>query len=221
MKVFYLINCFLLAVLVCNAQIPTDVKNPSLAYLYENFTEGRVLMKSGAVEKAMLNYNTSDQSVVFKQDDKVMTLTGLTDIDTIYFNNKKFIPGPDELIYEVIANSNLAVSLYVTYTNKLKPALAVTDQANGTTRKDAGEASNTLTSAYVTRPYKDDYTVEIRKNYWLIKGKQINKALNAKNFEKVFPHKEEAINNFIAKNEINFNIEPDLIKLTQFCNSLK
>lgn len=175
-------------------------------------------MKNGGVENASLDYNTADQSIVFeKEDGSILTLAGLENIDTIYFHNKKFIPGPDELIYEVIINNAPKISLYVTYTNKLRPAVAVTDQ-NGTTHKDAAETSNTMSDVYVLRPYKGDYNVEIQKNYWLIKSKQIYKATSAKQFEKVFPHQDDIIKNYVADKQVNFNIENDLVKLTFFCN---
>jgi len=197
----------------------TNTTDQRSQYLYENFAKGIVLMKSGTLEEALLNYNTADQSIVFeKPDASVLTLTGLETIDTIYFRNKHFIPGPDGLIYEVIVSNPPAVALYVTYTNKMKPAVATTDQ-NGTSRKQAAEVSNTVSNVYVLRPYKGDYLIEIQKNYWLIKAKQIYKANSAKQFEKVFPHQETAIRNYIAETHISFNMEEDLIKLTAFCNS--
>ncbi|MEP6750633.1 MAG: hypothetical protein ABJB86_23045, partial [Bacteroidota bacterium] len=79
--------------------------------------------------------------------------------------------------------------------------------------------SNTMSSIYVLRPYQGDFNIEIQKNYWLIKAKQIYKATSAKQFEKVFPHQEEAIKNYVASNQVNFNVENDLVKLTLFCNA--
>ncbi len=188
-------------------------------YLFENFAKGIVLMKNGAVENALLNYNTADQSIVFKQgENDILVLTGLEAVDTIYFHNKKFIPGPDGLIYEAIINNAPAVSLFVTYTNKQRPSTATAD-ANGTSRKESAEVSNTMTGAYVSRPYKGDYIIEIQKNYWLIKSKQVYKATSEKQFEKVFPHKEDAIKKYIDDNHVNFKIEEDLVKLTLFCNT--
>jgi len=203
----------------CQAQNnTTNTTDQRSQYLYENFSKGNVLMKSGTVEEALLNYNTADQSIVFeKTDGSVLTLTGLETIDTIYFRNKRFIPGPDGLIYEVITNNFPMASLYVTYTNKMRPAIAATDPG-GTTHKDAAEVSNTVSNVYMLRPYKGDFMIEIQKSYWLLKAKQIYKASSARQFEKVFPHKETAIHNYIADNHISFTIEEDLIKLTTFCN---
>lgn len=189
-------------------------------YLFEKFAKGVVLMKNGTVEDASLNYNTADQSIVFeKNENTILTLTGLEAIDTIYFHNKKFIPGADGLIYEVVINNSPAISLFVTYTNKLKPATAVSDQT-GTEHKNTAEVSNTMTGVYVLRPYKGDFIVEIQKNYWLIKNKQVYKASSGKQFNKVFPHQEAAIQKYITDRQVNFHIEEDLVKLTLFCNAL-
>jgi hypothetical protein len=215
-------NCiaFLSAVFFSTAQTNTsngvDLRSQCL---FEKFAKGVVLMKNGSVEDASLNYNTADQSIVFEKDENtIMTLTGLESVDTIYFNHKKFIPGPDGLIYEVVINNSPRISLFVTYTNKLRSAATGVDQS-GTSRKEAGEVSNTMTGVYVLRPFKGDYIVEIQKSYWLIKAKQVYKAGSEKQFAKVFPHQDEAIQKFVADQQTNFRLEDDLIKLTLFCNS--
>jgi len=219
MKKVSLATCILLAAVFCSAQNNTATADLRSQFLFENFARGTVLMKNGSVEEASLNYNTADQSIVFeKTDGSVLTLTGLETIDTIYFRNKRFIPGPDGLIYEVIMNNSTPAALYVTYTNKMRPAVITADK-NGISRKDAAEVSNTVSNVYMLRPYKGDYMVEIQKNYWLLKSKQIYKANSARQFEKVFPHQATAIRNYIADNHISFGIEEDLVKLTTFCNT--
>ena len=195
-----------------------NAETKPIPWLFEYFTKGQVLLKSGSTEYASLNYNTDDQTIAFEKDGKTMILTGLETIDTIYFFNKRFVPGPDDHIYEVITSSPVA-ALCASYYGKLKPAIAVTDK-NGTSHKEAGEASNTMSGIYVLRPYKGDYTVEIQKSFWLIKHKQLYKANSEKQFNKVFSHQETAISKYIADNKIRFNNENDLIKLTAFCNAL-
>jgi hypothetical protein len=208
-----LFSCFF-----CHAQ--NNVADPGKEYLFEKFADGVVLMKNGSVEKAPLNYNTADQSIVFLKEEKTLTLTGLETIDTIYFHNMRFVPGPDGRVYEVLTAGAVPASLFVTYTNRKKPAVAVTDQG-GTTHKEAAEVSNIVSDVYMLRPYKGDFMVEIQKNYWLIKSKQVYKAGNLKQFARVFPHKDAAIQEYVSAHQVNFLLEGDLIQLTSFCNTLK
>jgi len=219
MKHFTICLFFSFAGFLCSAQNnTTNTTDLREQYLFEKFAKGVVLMKDGSIENASLNYNTADQSVVFEKDaTTVLTLTGLENIDSIYFRNKRFIPGADGRIYEVIIPGKPAIGLFVTYTNKMKPATAVTDQS-GTSHKEAAEVSNTMTGVYVLRPYKGDYLIEIQRNFWLIKSKQIYKAATVRQFEKVFPHQDNFIEKYIAENQVNFKLEDDLVKLTLFCN---
>src|SRR5665647_1206155 len=120
------------------------------ALLYEQFKNGTVLMKSGAIENASLNYNTENQTVVFIKDGQYMILTGTELIDTIYMENKKFVPVNNK-IYEVLTNE--AVALYLSYHNRPRPIVATTDY-NGTTRKVNNEVSNTVTDVYTMRNFK-------------------------------------------------------------------
>ena len=187
--------------------------------LFERFSDGAVLMKSGAVEKASLNYNTADQSVVFERNSEVLILTALETIDTIYFQNKKFVPKEKGIVYESLTNSGKGVGLYATFSSKLRPAVATTDQA-GTTRKDAKDVNNTLSDIYVLRPYKKDFIVEIERHFWLIKGDRVYKTYSQKQFLKAFPGKADAIKKYLQAHPVNFKIEDEIIRLTSYCNTL-
>ena len=84
---------------ITKAQV-TD-SNRAKTFLYNQFKDGFVLMKSGVVEDAPLNYNTENQSIYFIKNEKQMMLTGLEEIDTIYLQNKKFVPVKSNF-YEVV-----------------------------------------------------------------------------------------------------------------------
>ena len=184
--------------------------------LYENFIDGYVLMKSGAIENALLNYNTDNQTTVFIKDGQYMTLTGTELIDTIYIGTKKFIPVKNS-IYEVVTNGSIA--LFLSYYNKTRPVVATVDH-NGNSRKDNSQVSNTVSDVYVSRSFKGNYDVEILKDYWLKKDNKFYKANNAKQFLKSFPSKiKNTIEQYIQSNNVDFNKESDLIKLVTFCNS--
>src|SRR5258705_9480724 len=85
---------FILTIFSAQAQ-NTDTTQPKTC-LFDHFMPGVVLEKNGTTHEALLNYNTDDQSVLFKQDHQNMTLTGLNDLDTVYIGEKKFIPAEDK-----------------------------------------------------------------------------------------------------------------------------
>lgn len=185
------------------------------ALLFNRFIDGAVLMKSGAVEKAKLNYNTDNQSIVFIKDNQYMILTGLESVDTIYIDDKKFVP-IKEAVYEVVTPLE-EIPLFVSYTNKIRPVVATVDH-NGASRQASSQVSNTVSDTYVGRTFRGNYSVEFIRHFLLKKRFSFYKVNNEKQLLKVFPEHETAIRKYIYDNQTNFSSLPDLINLVAFCN---
>jgi phosphoribosylpyrophosphate synthetase len=185
--------------------------------LFTDFINGSVLMKDGRTEPAFLNYDTENQSIVFKKDDLVMTLTNLASVDTIFMSDLKFVP-VGNIIYEVALPSP-GIGLYITYTNKKKPVVASPDHG-GTERQTADRASNNVAQAYVSRPNQLNFTAQVLTHYWLKRGNSFYKANNENQLLKVFPFKDNTpIKNYISENKIDFDKRDDIARLVVFCNS--
>ncbi len=205
--------CLFLLVVSTRAQLHPDTTKVNTG-LFEKFIDGTVLMKSGAVEKAPLNYDVYTQSITFLKNDQVMTLVGLSEVDTIYIADKKFIPAND-IVFEIIPSSDFS-GPYITYTGKLRP-LTATVGHDGGSRRPTGEVSNTVTGSYVNRIYQEHYKMEIRKTYWVRKGDAFYKANNEKQFLKVQTSKAgAAIRSFINQYNIKFDNQDDMIRLFAF-----
>lgn len=184
--------------------------------LYEVFINGTVRMKNGHVEEALLNYDTEHQSIVFKKNEQVLTLTDLPSVDTVYIADRKFIPVED-IFYEIVTGTG-PISLYVTYTNKRRPVVASPDHS-GTAKQSADKANNNVASAYVSRPNQLNYVADVLPHYWLKRGSSFYKANNANQLVKVFPFKDNtAIKNYISENKIDFGKKEDVTRLVVFCN---
>jgi hypothetical protein len=186
------------------------------SYLFDHFINGSVLLKSGEIDNAPLNYCSYDQTILFQKDGKTFTLTDLPSIDTIYINEKRFVP-LNNIVYEVV-NTVGKIMLYVSYSSKMRPLVATTDH-NGTSRQSNNQVSNTVSNVYLNRLYKGDYSIEIMKHYWLKDYNNLFKANNAKDFLKVFRESTHtAILDYLKQNYIDFKNESDLVKLVNFCN---
>lgn len=209
---------FTLLISLCNyAQVSIE-KSILNTNLFEKFLKGSVLMKNGRVEEALLNYDTESKKIVFKKDEAVLVLIDLPSVDTVYIENRKFIP-LNNTFYEV-ATGLVNIDLYITYSNKRKPLMASPDHS-GTTRQTGNQVNNNVASAYVNRPNQLNYAVEILTHYWLKKGNSLYKANNQTQLLTVFPFKDhEAIKNYIRDNNIDFSKPDDIVKLVNFCNSL-
>ena len=200
------------------AQSATDTAVRRQSLIFDHFINGKVLLKSGGISEAPLNYLSVDQSILFERDGKVFTLTDLATIDTIYIAARKFVP-INNTVYEVLTRTG-KVDLLLTYTNRQKPMVATTDH-NGTSKHDINEVSNTVSDVYITRQYKGDFSVEISKHYWLKNYNKLHKANVANDFLKVFKEStHNAIGNYLEQHNVDFKNQKDLVAFTEYCNQL-
>ena len=184
--------------------------------LFATFINGVVLMKSGAVEQSPLNYNTDNQSVVFIKDEKYMVLDDLDNIDTIYIQQKKFVP-VNNAIYQVVSQDG-PVALLLSFSNKIQPLISTADH-NGSSKQAQSQVSNTVTDSYTTKLFRGNYSVEIHRHYWFKKNDKLYRVTPKRQFVNSFTSKaRNTVENYIAAENINFDYEPDLIKLVAFCN---
>ncbi len=199
------------------AQTASDTSIRRQSMIFEQFVEGKVLLKSGAISEAPLNYLSTDQSILFTKEGVMYTLTELNSIDTIYISGRRFVP-INNLVYEVVYDSG-KVALVVTYNSRLKPLIATVDHT-GSSKQSINVVSNTVSDVYLTRLYKGNYAVEIVKHYWLKNYTKVSRANRLKDFLNTFKESSHpAIINFEKTNHINYSVESDMIKLLKFCNS--
>ena len=216
-KVFFTALLFLLVPFLNYAQSANDTSIRRQSLVFDHFIPGKVLLKSGTISEAPLNYLSADQSILFEKEGKIFTLTGLPSIDTIYISGRKFVPFKN-IVYEVISNSG-KVALLLTYNNKLIPMVATADH-NGSSKQSINTVSNTVSDVYLNRAYKANYSVEILRHYWLKRYNMISSAKRVKDFLNFFKESAQpAIKEFDRENHINFSIESDIIQLLNFCNS--
>jgi hypothetical protein len=217
-KYFYFFGLLALLVGTAHAQVVQIEKTALNTMLFQNFENGTVLMKNGATETASLNYNTENQSILFKKGEETMTLTGLESVDTVYMQDRKFVP-VDNTFYEVAIGGNAKVGLFITYTNKKKP-VGASPEHTGTTRETGNKVNNNVANAYVNRPNQLNFAVEVLPHYWLKKGRSFYKANTQNQLINAFPIKEDAaVREYIKTNNIDFKNKADIIKLVGFCNS--
>ena len=85
---------FLLLFLFClffslSAQQTTEISH----YLFPEFTQGKVLMKGGRENPALLNYNVATEEMVFNQNGQVLALSeiSLSQLDTVIIKARRFV----------------------------------------------------------------------------------------------------------------------------------
>lgn len=200
------------------AQFRTDTTKV-YTYLLPEFTSGNVLMKSGKFETALLNYDTYTQSIVFLSGDKIMTLVGLEDVDTIYIQTRKFVPGPKNVIFEVINGAN-NFGPYVSYVGKVVP-LTANATRSGSERERNGQVNNAVTNSYVNRIYLSHGSLDIHNVMWMKNGNTFYKVSTESQFVKNVPSAlREKLKTFISSNNIHYTELPEVKKLFDYYYSV-
>ena len=199
--------------LFSQAQIIADSTQPD-TYLFEHFVEGSVLQKNGNTQRADLNYDARNGSIIFKQNGQNLVLTGLENVDTVYIGDKKFVAAEDRF-YQV--GTYTPIALFISYTYKTHPKEATTEHS-GTSQQNSNMVSNNVSNAYLSRRFQGHFAVEFIKQFWLRRGRSFYKANNENQVAKIFPQKKDAIGEYVRKNKIEFGREKDMISLINFCN---
>lgn len=184
-------------------------------YIFPDFTEGTVKQKSGEINKALLNYNSLTQEMVFEQSGQKMALDKLENIDTVYINNKTFVP-VGEVFYEMATKT--PVALFIQHISKIIPP--GNETGFGASQTSAITNMNDLKSSGGAYKLKlpDEYKLKSETLYWLKKNDKYVNVKNIKDIESMFPQRADSIRDFVKANKISFKNSEDVIKLIQFCN---
>jgi hypothetical protein len=137
--------------------------------LFRNFLDGTVFMKNGTEEKAVFNYNTNNQQLVFVGNGQYLELTGLENIREVNLGGATFIPIRGKF-YERTERPDLVIY----YSNRTVPKDVGSDKT-GTGLRNSGEVSNTVTT-YVNRAYQNRSDIRYVRNFGLLMDENIYPA---------------------------------------------
>ena len=84
-------------------------------YVFNEFNPGTVKMKSGETYNQVLNYNILTGEMIFENEGKYLAIASPENVDTVYINDRKFIPLNNKF-YEVLVNSQYLYLLEFTFT---------------------------------------------------------------------------------------------------------
>jgi hypothetical protein len=204
-------------IIPARAQTPDSLVNlPNL--LFPKFSWGIVKLKSGDKNKAMLNYNTVTQELVFMQKKDFLVLDNPQDIDSVFLWNKIFIPF-DKAFYE------LAVMAPVTLFIQHKSYVEQPGVPTGFGAKSQTAGPTSVARVYGARGPIDlklpnDFKVIDDTEYWIKKEGSFDNFDTKKQFLKIFPDKKEELSKFIKERGIDFEKPEKVVELVVYCNEL-
>lgn len=205
---------FSLLSIVCNSQVKVIELTH---YLFPEFTNGVVLMKSGEKNEALLNYNSLTEEMIFDNRSVKLAIGQLELVDTVYIGSRKFFLLDNkfvELVYK--SKSELYAEYKCTVKDPGKPAAyGGTSQTSATTTYSSyftgGQVYDLkLPEGYETRPFT---------NFWLKKDGKVNKFLSVRQLTKLYDEKENLLKAYQKTHEVKYDDQESILQLIKFLDT--
>ncbi len=218
MKNLLLFLCCFLPI-VAQGQASSDLTN---GLLFSQFKEGTVSYKDGKKIKALLNYNSVEEEMLFRNpDNSILALANPAEVTGIQIGNRHFVYARKDAFYEQIAAGNQ--SFYIQWKSKL------ISQGKGTAYGGHSQASS-ITNIGSMQGHGADYArfnldeiFETKtERFFYIKQKNSFKKFNsAKTLGKLFKGNEDKIEQFAKENSVDFSKTEDIEKIVAYCYTLE
>jgi hypothetical protein len=188
----------------------------SSRYLFHEFQEARIILKSGS-HFAKMNYNALSGEMEFINDKgEPFLLTNRNDVKAIIIDQRYFTYTPKGYV-ESLTDRNLDVELVVQriYQEGERKKIGAFGAASSTTAIGSYSAietdgGNQLISVTEEVTYKRKST-----HYLHFSGKYL--IANKSGFKKVFGKQKPNMDNWLKNNPVNFSKEEDLMRLFTYC----
>jgi hypothetical protein len=182
-------------------------------YRYPDFTEGKVIFKSGKITPGKLNYNFLSGEMQFIQSGDTLTFANTKDLrsiaiaqDTFYYHNAYM---------EMIHRGKFKVFL--------KQVVEIKDiqkeGAFGTiNRTSASESYNYMLTGgrYIDLVPTEDMVLQRTADFFYSTPENEFIQYTKKNIIKILPGKEDVIKDYLKSNKIDFESKEDILRLSDF-----
>jgi hypothetical protein len=211
---------FIILIFVCSVilkvtgQTSTKMDEP---LLFDEFTMGKVIMKSGDTKEVMLNYNPYAEKMLFTENNRLWEISEPELVESVIINERIFVPYK-KVFYEMIPCKKY--SLYIKYSINELPEAKQAGYGSTSETTAITSYSNIISSSGTNYNLnkKEGFKTVMITLFWIKKGNKYYKANNIKQFRKYFPEKADAIEAFVKDKKINFDDPEDMITLIRFCN---
>jgi hypothetical protein len=183
-------------------------------YLFPEFTNGTVVMKTGIRNGTMLNYNSLTEEMLFIRNGKTLAITSLEQIDTVFIGNRVFIPMQKKFV-EVVYHNHF--DLYALHKAKVidpgKPSAY-----GGTSYTSATTSISSYASGGQTYDLKVPEGTETQPEieYWLKQDGKTYMFLSINQLSKLYKGKKAEFKKYVKDNRVKYEDQDNLVELIKF-----
>lgn len=208
----------LLIVLSCSTTYVMG-QNAGNHFVFDRFRDATILYKNKKEARTKLNYNKAMEEMIYVSDDgKNMALYPINQIDTIYFDGRKFVP-VEKRFYEVLLNDKQYV-LYASY--RCRMSVRAQNIGYGSSSTTSVENISSLNAEGEVYQFKlpENYKSDPYVVYYIVKdGVELDKFSKVKELTRIFSDHKKEISSFIKQHKIKNNPE-DIVQTLQFISEL-
>lgn len=185
-------------------------------YLFPEFTQGIVLLKSGKRCNGLLNYNSLTEEMIFenKGEKLAMAMNEIPLVDTVFIKDRKFVTQNNKFV-ELVYHSKW--ELHVEHKCKLEEP--GTQAAYGGTSQTAATSSiSSITGGSGVYQLKlpDGYTTKPYTFYWLKKNGELNKFVNMRELKKLYKDQKDLVKEYVRINQVKYHDQESIIQLLKY-----
>ncbi|MBE0667382.1 MAG: hypothetical protein IH593_06860 [Bacteroidales bacterium] len=180
-------------------------------------------MKDGKVFTSKLNYNMAEELMISELNGVYRSANDPGNFDTIYLQNRTFVP-VGKLFYELLAAGPATFLLQnkcyviaggssIGYGMKSKSSIPTSHR-----RFELGDYE--FGREFVNIDLPADVDITPASACWIQKSNELEKISSKRQFLKLFPDEEAQLKDFIERENTNFKLREDLIRLGNYLNEI-
>lgn len=200
--------------------LPASVQAQEPAYLLKDFATATVYLKNHTTAQALMNYDASTEKMNFKEDDKLMELTGVDEIDSIVWDRGHVFLAYNGMFLQkqVLKHGTVFVRWRIKSTNVgSKGALGIATQ-NKVEKIDMRFMAPTATD--FDNSTIDVYRTENLNEYYFPYGGKLCKAANKKQLLKIFRNHSREIEQYADEHHLDMRGAEQALTLIDYALSL-
>ena len=210
------IYCILISCLIVVSAYTQPKQKEISHYLFPEFTEGLILLKTGEKYDVLLNYNALTEEVIFEDKGKKLAIAKnvVEIIDTVFIKERKFI-ALNSILVELLYHSKL--DLYVEHKCRVKEK--GTPIGYGSRSKNAAIKSY---SAFYSEgnlnklKLPDIYEIEPYTIYWLKKNGKTKRFRSMRELKKLYKDKGDLFKAYVKEYDVEYNNQESIIQLIEY-----
>ena len=197
---------------------PQSPNDPRL--LFKDFTQGTVYFKDDTQVKTLLNYDTFEEQMIFKDNMKVMALANPESIDRVKIEGKEFYWFENDIFLEKIDSTS--ITLYKRNRRQMQSKGKETSYG-GISQTQSVATMNSLARGYDRQSSdlkaKEDFQFKNDDIFYLYSEGKFRSITTLKKVSKFFDIDKKEMVDYLEKNPVDWQNESDIIQLLEYCKT--